>query len=98
MNKQLFILSDVLVRRKYVVPLCSAMFHAEGTPQVIDFKGENAVLPLFVPLFLNNNKATEIFFHFTMLTGRLRRSEVLFGKRLIIREQRNRVTSKRLTC
>lgn len=48
-------------------------------------------------MFLKNNKSTEIFFHFTMLSGRKVPSEVLFGKRVISPEQRNTVTSKRLT-
>ena len=48
-------------------------------------------------MFLKNNKSTEIFFHFTMLSVGEVPSEVLFGKSYISRERGTAMTSKRLT-
>ena len=77
--------------------VCTCVFPPRGTRQVIDFKGENAVLPPFVPCSLIIYICPDFFFGLTLLTCSRSSAEELFGKSCISREHGTAMTTKRLT-
>lgn len=78
------------VNTKVLCSACSAMFRADGTQQVVDFKGFFTTFSMFVPMFHNIYKSTRGAKHFTMYSDFARFGRTSLGKGVKKPEQWNR--------